>query len=1014
MAHFCAHCGALLAAPASTASPDAAAGPERKHATVLFADMVGSTELIRGLDPEQAMARLRPVIDAMRSAVRDFDGTLVRTTGDGVMALFGAPRALEGHALLAARAALAIRQAARLLPGEPAVRIGLHSGEIVSAQPDHAGDGAYGATLHLASRMEQLAPAGEIYLSAGTWALVRRAFECQPAGRHAAKGFDEPVEAFRLIGLHAPAPWQRADGLASHLSGRDVEMGVIDKAFDAARMGRGRVLSISGPPGVGKSRLCQEFVARCRARRIRVLSTRALAYGHATPLHPVLDILRSLLGIAPGMKPERARLRTTRLLAALGPAAQAHGGLILQLLGLEAAGARVELDPDEQQRRLALAVAGLASVSRGRPIVVLVEDLQWLDEASGRFLQWLVSAVARTHTMLLLSYRPGYDDAWLKASHCQRLALHELGARANSALVRDLVGPDPRLKSIREQVAARAAGNPFFAEELVQSLCERKVLVGDWGNLRPGPGTLDQPLPATIRSLLGARIDALADADKRVLQVASVIGTEFALHVLESVSEGAASEIDATLARAQDAGLIRRASPTSPGRFAFRHPLIQEVAYSAQLVSRRNELHQTTALCLEREPGERANELAGLVAYHYEAAGQRVAAGHHTARAAYWIGKTDSAQALKHWRRACLLLEDAPATPANDTLRSVAHGQVLNYGWREGISNQEALEHATAARSLAQRLGDRMTETLVMAGYGRFIAASGSADAYADTMRQALELIAPLDEPGRKATLGAVLAQAYRFAGRLDRALAANGQALRKAAHIGAFDEQLMGFRIKPWIVATRGAILIELGRFRQARLHLDRVIALAEVEALVRFVPHVAYVRIAWSLGDGALAALHAAEVERIAEASAMPYLRVFASRCAGLAGIARGDFAAAASELSRALKLARATRAARDSEAPILAELAEANLLSGATEQALLGAGKAIELAHERAQRLAECHARIVQAAALAQGPAGPMGNEARAAKEQAQALLRETGAQIYRGIEARLAAASSERAE
>ncbi len=355
------------------------------------------------------------------------------------------------------------------------------------------------------------------------------------------------------------------------------------------------------------------------------------------------------------------------------------------------------------------------------------------------------------------------------------------------------------------------------------------------------------------------------------------------------------------------------------------------MAYSAQLVSRRNELHQTTALCLEREPGEQANELAGLVAYHYEAAGLRVAAGHHTARAAYWIGKTDSAQALKHWRRACILLEDAPATPANDTLRSVAHGQVLNYGLaRRHLEpgGPRARDRGAPAGAASRRPHDRN------AGDGRlcrFIAASGSADAYADTMRQALELIAPLDEPGRKATLGAVLAQAYRFAGRLERALAANGQALRKAAHIGAFDEQLMGFRIKPWIVATRGAILIELGRFRQARLHLDRVIALARSKPWCASCPTWPYVRIAWSLGDGALAARHAAEVERIAESSAMPYLRVFASRCAGLAGIARGDFATAATELSRALKLARATRAARDSEAPILAELAEASLLSG-----------------------------------------------------------------------------------
>lgn len=989
---FCESCGSYLAAVAGATQP--APKPsisERKHATVLFVDLVGSTAAISELDPEDAMNRLRPALNAMRRVAEEFEGTVARVTGDGLMALFGAPRALEGHAQLACRAALAIHAELALLPVQAVARIGLHSGELIATELSDAplGDGAFGATLHLASRMEQLAPAGGTYVSAAIFHLVGDHLDLQFVGTREVKGFARPVDVFELKGLA-----QRAGTPLPSPSfvGRGAEITLLEKWLEGTYAGKARVVAVAASPGVGKSRLCHEFVLRCRARRVRVLAMRALPYGHATPYQPVLELARQLLHVEPGIPREQARRRVRRVMRTFGLDVERDFDVVIDFLGLGSEAAS-SLDPQATQARLFGIVRDLLRVASSRPTLVLIEDLHWLDAASERFVRHFVESVRGTRTFALLNFRPDYDAAWLQRLRATVIELQELGERATRAIASELIGPDPRLAPIRELIAARSGGNPLFVDALVHSLRERCVLTGTTGALRLGTADAAIELPASIQSVLGARIDGLDTQDRRLLQVAAVVGLEFDLELLRLLTDRPQTELQGTMDRLCAAGLVEQV----PGRgrvYSFNHPLTREVAYAAQLKAHRSALHANVARALQSFYSGPADEFAGLISHHYEAAGQNLEAAHYLVRAALWIGKSDSTQALRFWSHACKLVEDIPRSASNDALRMLVHGQVVNHGWRAGLSHAEAKRHSLEAQRYASELGDTMTQVMLISGYARFVGATGSADRYVALVLEALALVAALDEPGRTAMLKAQLAQAYRFAGLLREAMAANSAALRRASEISKPDAQMMGFRPLPWIMSTRGSILVELGRFARARHWLDQVIAMASLEPVVQFIPHYAYVRLAYFQRDTELAAAHAERVAWIAERSGIPYLQVYRLRCAGLRCLTAGDLEGAVSELGNGLKLCRRSGAARDNEASFLAEIAEAHFLAGRQEAAVATAKRALAVARRRKSRLAQCHAHMVLAAAL-----GKLGDPAaRQSLESAEALVRETGSAAY----------------
>ncbi|MDI1338901.1 adenylate/guanylate cyclase domain-containing protein [Polaromonas sp.] len=978
---------------------------ELKQATVLFADIVSSTEQIADLDAEQAMDRLGPALARMCASIEKFDGTVVRTLGDGVMAIFGAPRALEGHALLACEAALDMQRA--FAPGDQGlrIRVGLHSGQVAS-DPQHAdgkGGGAHGLTIHLASRVVGLADPGGICLTESCYALVRTLAEVQPMGQHALKGISGQSAIYALTGFRMASSDQHFQPASlTPFLGRDRESDLLKQALLVTERGQARVVGISGEPGAGKSRLCHEFVQWCRARRVPVFEVRAQPYGHATPLQPGLSLLRTFFfRILPADDAAVARGRIVGRMAELGPPAETDLALLYEFLGVaEAASTPSALSPKARHARLLSVVRELVKHDAATTSVILIEDLHWLDEASEEFVATLVEAAAGTRTMVVLNFRPSYRLPWGQFENFEKIDLGQLSARETEHLVRALIGPRTDLQDICELVAARSGGNPFFAEELVRSLVDRGYFL-EGSDLRAGGlEAIERALPATVQAVIGARLDRLGEPEKTLLQMCAIIGKEIPLAVLEHMASPLAKVIEKGLDGLCHAELILPQPAVGGRRFTFRHPLIQEVAYSAQLKVRRGPLHGAVAVAMEEYYRDQLDEYAGLISYHYEAAGQLLDAASHAARAAQWVGSTNSALAIKHWHKVRALLQNQPRSTVTDSLRVRAGGQICVLGWREGLTLKEVQPYIDEATELAGEVDARLVQLLVMAE-GRMLQASGGpADGYVERLRKAQSLMAPGADLGRAAMINAALSQAYAWAGLLEEALEANNSALRDIAEIDRFDREWIGFSIEQWVMGMRGRLLTRLGRLDEAEQCLGELLVMGRSsnDPVILQFAHFGYIDLAWCRRDAALAEEHYSHVAEIAARHENPYLRVFALSCRATVASIGGDFDTAARTYSEALKLVRSARVAMEFETELLASLAECQRRLGRFEQALDVAREAIDISRERSTRLPECRALVTLASAMldVHGPASA--DEAQTLFAEAEHLVGLTGVTIY----------------
>jgi adenylate cyclase len=977
--------------------------------TVLFADIVSSTELVAQLDAEDAMRRLKPALDTMCDSVERFHGTVVRTLGDGILAFFGSPRAQEGHALLACEAALAIRDAPRLREQSMSIRIGLHSGEIVADAPlveSVSEQGAYGLTIHLASRLTGMVEPGDICLTEESYRLVRSFCDVGPLGRHRLRGVPEPIELFLLKGLKPAVASQQFRGVTlTSFRGRDREISLLQRTLAAVEKSGSRVTGVVGAPGTGKSRLCYEFAEWCRGRLIPVFEARAQPYGAATPLQPVLELLRSTyFGVSLDDDQEKAERRIAERLAELGSTFEADLPLVCDFLGVKhGQGLPAWLNPKARNTRLLDIVRHIVRQRGTIASVIIIEDLHWLDEASEEFVATLVDAVTATKTVLVVNCRPTYFAQWMRASHYQQIELAELNPTDADQLVDELVGKRPELREIRQRIVNRSGGNPFFIEELIRSLVEHVTLVGEQGDYRLGRDVNSGLLPPTVQAVIGARIDRLAEQERDLLQTAAIIGKEFQLAVLQSVANLTPPEVEAILAQLCSAELLQPRNDSTGRGFSFRHPLIQEVAYSTQLRARRSILHSSVGSAIERFYPERLNELAALLSYHYEEAGQIEAAAQYAARAARWVGSTSPAQAIKHWHKVRLLMADQPRTPESDSLRIASSGQIAWLGWREGLTSEQARPFIQEALQWARDIDDSIIPLLLFIE-GRIAGASGGrADAYVQIVKDALSLTELRRDAGRTATLNASLSQALGWAGLLREALAANDVALAGMHDIADFDHQFLGYSIEHWILSLRGRILVRLGQFDDARLCFDRMLNIpaGQIDPTVQFIANLGYVDLASYYDDVAMAQKHADKVDEIATCQGSPYLRAYSFGCTGSAlGIA-GRYDAAIQALTEGVQFVRTARVAMEFECEMLASLADFRLRNGDIFLAIEDAQQAIKISLARNARLPECRVSITLASALLTRDA--IGDRARAAAllDRAETLIEICGAKIYQPL-------------
>jgi hypothetical protein len=503
--------------------------------------------------------------------------------------------------------------------------------------------------------------------------------------------------------------------------------------------------------------------------------------------------------------------------------------------------------------------------------------------------------------------------------------------------------------------------------------------------------------------VIAARIDRLEEDAKQVLEVASVMGREISLAVLESVcglDQSALSQAVQLLRRSE---LLYDAPPFEQRLVAFRHPLIQEVAYRSLLQDRRREFHSKVAQAIEALFKDRADERASLLAYHFEQAGENLKAAQQNMRAAVWIGTNDPSQALRSWKKVRELLSNLPSSQPIDYLKMMASGQIVNFAWREGIPAQDALIYFEEAKQLALALSDIRANALIHAAYGRMIANGGSADEYVEKIREAKVMADQGNDPSVQITLKAVLCHALRLSGRMVEALQMNIEAMDRANEIVKFDRQTLGFDIDIWLTVMRGQTLVMLGRGEEARPFLDRIIQLdgSQVDAINYGIPSWAYVDLAWAEGNIGLAQEHADRAFSIAVKAGNPYLRVYAQALRGVSHIVAGRLTSAIEDLSDALSFARSRKAGLENESRILADLANAYRLNGETAAALITVDEAIKVATERHTRIPECLARIVRGHLLVRSATSDQQAEGKQELEAARALIRETGALLLDGF-------------
>ena len=575
---------------------------ERKQVTVLFADLKGSLELIADRDPEEARQILDPVLEHLMAAVHRYEGTVNQVMGDGIMALFGAPVAHEDHAVRACYAALAIQAAMRRYAEEVrrthglAVqsRVGLHSGDVVVraiSNDLHMDYSAIGQTTHLAARMEQLATPGSILLTATTLRLVEGLVQVQALGPIPVKGLAEPVEVFELLGA---SPVRRrlqasaARGLTRFV-GRQDELESLRQALERAGVGHGQVAALVGEAGVGKSRLVYEFIHSHHTPGWRVLESASVSYGKATPYFPVLDLLRRYGHVDDGDDLRTIRAKVTGQVLTLDETLQEAIPALLALLdALPDDSPFLLLDPPQRrQRTLAALKRVLLRESQVQPLLLVFEDLHWIDAETQALLDSLVESLPTARLLLLVNYRPEYQHGWGSKTYYTQLRLDPLPPASADAFLQALLGDDSSLVPLTQLLIARTEGNPFFLEESVRTLVETGVLVGEPGAYRLAQALPTIQVPATVQAMLAARIDRLPPEEKRLLQTAAVVGTEVPLPLLQAIANMPEDALHRHLAHLQAAEFLYETRLFPEPEYTFKHALTHEVAYNSLLLERR-------------------------------------------------------------------------------------------------------------------------------------------------------------------------------------------------------------------------------------------------------------------------------------------------------------------------------------------------------------------------------------------------------------------------------------------
>jgi class 3 adenylate cyclase/tetratricopeptide (TPR) repeat protein len=688
--------------------------------TALFADLKGSTELMRDIDPEEARAILDPVLQLMMTAVHRFDGYVAQSTGDGIFAMFGAPVAHEDHPQRALHAALAIQDELRRYgektrsAGRPALeaRIGVNTGEVVLRRVNTGAHTEYspvGHAANLAARLQTVAPAGGVIVSDDTRKLVEDYFELRHLGPATLRGIAEPVNVYEVISAgpfrgHFEVAARR--GLTRFV-GRENELAQMRRALELAMGGHGQVVAIVAEAGAGKSRLVYEFKALLPSG-CKLLEAYSVSYGKASAWLPVLELLRSYFGIETKDDPTIRREKVRAALTALDPGLNDALPYLWGLLGIQQTpDPLAQMDPQIRLRRMRDAIKRIiVSESLVQPAVVIFEDLHWIDGETQALLDLVADSIRNARVLLLVNYRPEYRHQWANKSYYSQLRLDALGRESAGELLAALLGESAELDALKHLMIERTQGNPFFIEEMVQALFDEGAL------MRNGTVKVMRPLgqlrmPPTVQGILAARIDRLAGAEKDLLQTLAVVGRQVPLAVIMEIV--AKPQIERMLENLQAGEFIyEQAVSGTRVAYEFKHALTQDVAYNSLLIERRKALHERAAQALEALFVDSIDEHLVELSYHYSRSGNDSRAIDYLIREAEQAQQRSAySQAANCLQQALTRLNDQAASPERDGKEiAIRTGLADSATVMSGYAAPEYENHLTRCHELAERLGD--------------------------------------------------------------------------------------------------------------------------------------------------------------------------------------------------------------------------------------------------------------------------------------------------------------------
>jgi len=819
---------------------------ERKQVTVLFADVKGSMDMAERQDPEQWRQIMQRFFSILADSVHRFEGTVDKFTGDGIMAVFGAPVAHEDHARRACYAALQMLEKIAEYAGELrrkhgfnfSTRIGINSGEVVAGAIGEGSDGEYtaiGHTVGLAQRMEALAEPGKAYLAEAAADLAHGFLELEDLGEFEIKGASRPVRVFELRGLgsaRSRLDLSRERGF-SRFVGRDAEMTVLEEELERAKAGEGGAVGIVAEPGVGKSRLCHEFAERARASGIEVFEAQAQSHGRETPFLPVLQMLRAYFGITDA-DPERiVREKIAGRALLLDSEFADDLPVLFDFLGVPDPDRPVpQLSAEARQRALRGVVCRLVRApNRREPIVTVIEDLHWMDEGSETLLGELLGSVEGTQTLAIVNFRPEYNPDWSTAPPGYRqISLEPLERRDTLELLHDLAGEDSSLDGLGELIHQRTAGNPFFIEEIVRALAEDGSLEGERGAYRLVRPVEDAGVPPSVQTVLAARIDRLDPNAKRLLQAASVAGKEMSERTLARVSDLAdPAQRESSLCELIEAGFLYEVELYPDRVLAFRHPLTREVAYGSQLAEQRATTHGAVARATIELNPERHDELAALIASHMEQSGEPLETARWTARAAHWAGHSRPRDARRLWRKVMELVAELDESEETDALAVSSRLLQLDYAWRLGIDREEAARLEAEAEEIATRIGDLRSLALLRM---LLSARPGLEQGTADWIAGVAEAKRLADESGDRhlrVAIRAAGAYAFLCAADFERLDETADEVLELAGGDPGVGAGIIIGCPSAWALGAKAIVCRERGEFERCEQLLERALRIAE-----------------------------------------------------------------------------------------------------------------------------------------------------------------------------------------